>query len=146
VCGIKLPAIASGLTVKLEYSDQMAPDKPASDPIPAPAHTEDGAGRRGAAPPANANPGRGRGGNPTVFPNTFNQRDEIVGDGEALTFRSRFNYHGFRYVRVIGLDSAKKGKFRLKVTIPPGTTATVFLPGKAGVEVAPGAHSFEATL
>src|SRR5207253_267295 len=48
----------------------------------------------------------GRGGNPTVFPNTFNQRDEVVGSGSALTFRSRFNYHGFRYVRVTGIDTA----------------------------------------
>jgi hypothetical protein len=36
--------------------------------------------------------------------------------------------------------------FRLNVTVPPGTTATVFLPGKAGVEVVAGAHSFEAAL
>jgi alpha-L-rhamnosidase len=35
-----------------------------------------------------------------------NQRDEVVGNGEALTFRSRFNYHGFRYVRVTGLETA----------------------------------------
>jgi alpha-L-rhamnosidase len=40
----------------------------------------------------------------------------------------------------------EKGEFRLNVTIPPGTTATVFLPGKAGIEVAAGAHSFEAPL
>ena len=37
---------------------------------------------------------------------TLNQRDEIVTNGAALTFRSRFNYHGFRYVRVTGLDRA----------------------------------------
>jgi len=101
---IKLPPIPSGSVVRLEYSDQMEPDKPAPGTTPANAHTD--GGRRGAPAPANANPGRGRGGNPTVFPNTFNQRDEIVGNGEDLTFRSRFNYHGFRYVRVIGLDSA----------------------------------------
>ena len=65
------------------------------------------AGRRGdRRPPDSSVRPRGRGGNPTVFPNTFNQRDEMVGNGEALTFRSRFNYHGFRYVRVIGLDTA----------------------------------------
>ena len=29
----------------------------------------------------------GRGGNPTVLPNTFNQRDEIVGTGQPVTFR-----------------------------------------------------------
>ncbi len=88
---IKMPAIASGSVVKLEYSDQMEPDKPA------PGST---------AAPVNENARRGRGGNATVFPNTFNQRDEIVGNGLPLTFRSRFNYHGFRYVRIIGLDSA----------------------------------------
>jgi alpha-L-rhamnosidase len=102
---IKLPAIPSGSAVKLEYSDQMEPDKPAPGTTPAPAYGEGPAGRRGATAPANASPGRGRGGNPTVLPNTFNQRDEIVGNGEALTFRSRFNYHGFRYVRVVDLDS-----------------------------------------
>jgi hypothetical protein len=37
---------------------------------------------------------------------TLNQRDEVVTNGAALTFRSRFNYHGFRYVRVTGLDRA----------------------------------------
>jgi hypothetical protein len=37
---------------------------------------------------------------------TLNQRDEVVTNGSALTFRSRFNYHGFRYVRVTGLDHA----------------------------------------
>jgi len=117
---IKLPPIVKGSTVKLEYSDQMEPDKPAptaaastaaergntpgrGGPPPGAGAT----GRNGAAPSAVAGPARtGRGGNPTVFPNTFNQRDEVVGNGEALTFRSRFNYHGFRYVRVIGLDTA----------------------------------------
>lgn len=104
---IKLPSITNGSTVKLEYSDQMEPDKPAPGTTPAPAHAEDGgSGRSGGAAAATASPGRGRGGNATVFPNTFNQRDEIVGNGESLTFRSRFNYHGFRYVRIIGLDSA----------------------------------------
>jgi len=57
----------------------------------------------GAGPQAGA---RGRGGNQTTLPNSFNQRDEIVGNGTPLTFRSRFNYHAFRYVRVIGVDAA----------------------------------------
>lgn len=36
---------------------------------------------------------------------THNQRDEyITGSGEEQVFRSRFNYHGFGYVRVTGLD------------------------------------------
>src|SRR5205807_4018995 len=76
-------------TVKLEYSDQMEPDKPAP----------------GTTPSAGAG-GPGRGGDPTVFPNTFNQRDEIIGNGKAVAFRSRFNYHGFRYVRVLGTETA----------------------------------------
>ncbi|MDE3166613.1 MAG: alpha-L-rhamnosidase N-terminal domain-containing protein, partial [Acidobacteriota bacterium] len=126
---LKLPAIPKGETVKIEYSDQIERDKPAP-PLPPgmaaaaaadnPAGPPGGrgaarsgaagrgganaqAGRRGANPAAAA---RGRGGNPTDFPNTFNQRDEIVGNGTPLVFRSRFNYHGFRYVRVIGLAAA----------------------------------------
>ncbi len=83
---IRLPAIPKGVTVKLEYSDQMTPDKPA----PGAAATGGGGGRAGAAP---------------ALPNTFNQRDEVVGNGSALTFRSRFNYHGFRYVRLTGLET-----------------------------------------
>jgi len=89
---IELPPIEEGATVQLEYSDQLEPDKPAPG-------TASAAGRGGNA----GGRGRGRGGR-TMLPNTFNQRDEIVGHGEALTFRSRFNYHGFRYVRVIGVD------------------------------------------
>jgi len=116
---VRLPAVPQGATVKLEYSDQAEPDKPAPG---TPAQTPTGgrgagagagnapatgAPGRGGAPPAAAGAGRaGRGGNPTVFPNTFNQRDEIVGTGQPITFRSRFNYHGFRYVRVIGTDTA----------------------------------------
>jgi alpha-L-rhamnosidase len=113
---IKLPAIAKGTTVKLEYSDQMERDKPA----PGTAGRSGGAAPTGSTPPGGATRGRGappasaaagvgrggRGGNPTDLPNTFNQRDEVVGDGAALTFRSRFNYHAFRYVRVIGVETA----------------------------------------
>ncbi len=106
---IRLPAISKGASVKLEYSDQLEPDKPAPSvpsawgpPAPpffgAPPPTTKAAA--GAAPPPP------RGGNPTVLPNTANQRDEVVGNGAAVTFRSRFNYHGFRYVRVIGIESA----------------------------------------
>ena len=69
-----------------------------------------GQGARGAAgAPGGAGTqagARGRGGNQTTLPNSFNQRDEIVGSGVPLTFRSRFNYHAFRYVRVIGIDAA----------------------------------------
>jgi alpha-L-rhamnosidase len=60
---------------------------------------------RGARPPAGIPP-EFRGGNPTDLPNTFNQRDEVVGNGDPVTFRSRFNYHGFRYVHVTGVNSA----------------------------------------
>jgi alpha-L-rhamnosidase len=38
------------------------------------------------------------------------------------------------------------GTFKLQVTVPPGTTATVFLSGKAGLEVAAGTHSFETAM
>jgi len=79
---VQLPVIAKGKTVKLEYSDQLEPDKP--------------------APGEAARPRR----NPAGLPNMFNQRDEIVGNGQAVTFRSRFNYHGFRYVRVTGIGTA----------------------------------------
>jgi alpha-L-rhamnosidase len=111
---IRLPSIAKGATVKLEYSDQLEPDKPvpsvsaawgSAEPpygrLPPPA----GAAGQAARPPASV-PAQFRGGNPTDLPNTFNQRDEVVGNGEPVTFRSRFNYHGFRYVRVIGIDTA----------------------------------------
>lgn len=116
---VRLPAVPRGTTIKLEYSDQAEPDKPAPGTPPDPPA---GAGRgaaanaagqntagRGSGGPGNAPPAAargGRGGNPTVFPNTFNQRDEIVGNGQPVTFRSRFNYHGFRYVRVMGTEAA----------------------------------------
>ncbi len=129
---IKLPSIPKGTTVKLEYSDQMEPDKPApgaaarvgSEPAgPGNAARQNNAGARGpagTAQPGNPSQAQGRsgatsaaaaaggrrGGNPTVFPNTHNQRDEVAGNGDPLTFRSRFNYHGFRYVRVIGTEAA----------------------------------------
>ncbi len=125
---IKLPRMAKGSTVKLEFSDQLERDKPAPGSAgrggggnAAGQSGSRGAGagpQPGAAPAAGrgAAPGRagtaaaagrgGRGGNQTTLPNTANQRDEIVSNGEALTFRSRFNYHAFRYVRVIGTDKA----------------------------------------
>jgi alpha-L-rhamnosidase len=85
---LKLPAVAAGTVVRLEYSDQLTPDKPAPGAAPSPGGARDVRDR-----PAPA------------FPNTFNQRDEVVGNGTPISFRSRFNYHGFRYVRVIGLDA-----------------------------------------
>jgi alpha-L-rhamnosidase len=110
---IKLRPIARGSIVKLEYSDQVERDRPAPGAAaiasPGGAPPQGAAGRAAAQPgSAGAAPGggRGRGGNPTDLPNTFNQRDEIIGNGTAVTFRSRFNYHAFRYVRVIGADAA----------------------------------------
>jgi len=116
---IKLPAIPKGETVKLEYSDQEEPDKPApatpvawGPPAPPffggpPPRVAGTTGQSGAKPPARADVRReSRGGNPTDFPNTANQRDEIIGNGKEITFRSRFNYHGFRYARIIGMDAA----------------------------------------
>jgi len=117
---LRLPALPEGTTVRLEYSDQMEPDKPVPDYYTArlggsrQSQTAPGApAPQAAKPPATAaakpqaaaaKPARG--GYQTVFPFTFNQRDEIVSNGRPLTFRSRFNYHGFRYVRVLGVDSA----------------------------------------
>ena len=111
---IRLPAIAKGSIVKLEYSDQLEPDKPAPS-VPAAWGPQEppygrmpprpGAAGQVARRPADVPP-EFRGGNPTDWPNTFNQRDEVVGNGKPVTFRSRFNYHGFRYVRVIGVDTA----------------------------------------
>jgi alpha-L-rhamnosidase len=114
---IRLPPATKGSIIKLEYSDQMERDKPA----PGRGAPGEGAGAArggGAAPPTGTPPagtppagaapaaGRGgRGGNQTVFPNTFNQRDEIVASGAPIAFRSRFNYHAFRYVRVIGVET-----------------------------------------
>ena len=253
---IRLPAIAKGATVKLEYSDQAEPDKPAPStpaawgpPVPrfwGPPPAAVATGQGGVRSSAGAAPSpAGRGGNPTVLPNTANQRDEVVGNGAPLVFRSRFNYHGFRYVRVIGTDAApavsdatghliraayeragdftssndllnqiyqmttrtyealtlggyspgfkhfvikpsvvgdltfakasyrsihgeivsdwriENGAFRLRVTVPPGTKATVVVPGEGPIrtptgrpastsagpsrsfEVGPGVHSFE---
>ena len=40
----------------------------------------------------------------------------------------------------------ENGIFKLHVTVPLGTSATVFLPGKAAIEVAAGTHSFDTTL
>jgi alpha-L-rhamnosidase len=133
---IELPPVAKGSIVKLEYSDQLERDKPApgaapraaagpAPPASVPGQSAPGATGGAAAPPPGSAPPAGaaagqraatggataagagrRGGNPTDLPNTFNQRDEIVGNGTALTFRSRFNYHAFRYVRVIGVETA----------------------------------------
>jgi len=107
---IRLPAIAKGATVKLEYSDQLEPDRPIPSGPAAWGAQEPPYGSMptppGAAGAPTGVPAEPRGGNPTDLPNTFNQRDEVVSNGQALTFRSRFNYHAFRYLRVIGIDTA----------------------------------------
>jgi alpha-L-rhamnosidase len=48
---------------------------------------------------------------PENEPQTYNQRDEVVTrGGPGQIFRSRFNYHGFRYVLVTGLEQAPPRK------------------------------------
>jgi alpha-L-rhamnosidase len=64
-----------------------------------------------------------------------------VGD---LTF-AKASYHSI-HGDIVSEWHIEKGHFRLNVTVPPGTTATVFLPGKPGVEVAAGTHSLETVL
>jgi alpha-L-rhamnosidase len=81
----------------------------------------------------------------------------VVGD---LTFvKGKYNsIHG----EIISDWRIDNGTFKLSVTVPPGTTATVFVPGKGLVrtaerrssdrsgnrsfEIAPGTHSFETAL
>jgi alpha-L-rhamnosidase len=65
----------------------------------------------------------------------------VVGD---LKFaRAKYNsIHG----EIVSDWRVDGGKFKLQVTVPPGTTATVIVPGKAGVEVAAGTHTFESVL
>ena len=69
----------------------------------------------------------------------------VVGD---LTF-AKAKYHSI-HGDIISDWRIENGMFKLRATVPPGTTATVFLPGKAnanrGLEVAAGTHSFEAAL
>ena len=61
----------------------------------------------------------------------------VVGD---LT-SARAKYHSI-YGDIVSDWRIEDGAFKLRVTVPPSTTATVFLPGKEGVEVAAGEHSF----
>jgi alpha-L-rhamnosidase len=65
----------------------------------------------------------------------------VVGD---LTF-AKARYHSI-HGDIVSDWRIENGTFRLNVTVPPGTTATVFLPGKPGVEVVAGTHSFETAL
>lgn len=50
------------------------------------------------------------------------------------------------YGRIESNWRREAGRFTLEVTIPPNTTATVILPGSAGVTVQPGTHRFETKL
>ncbi len=77
--------LPAGTVVKLEYADDYRPSPAGS----------------GGIAPGNAPPGGRRG--PGGF-TSFNQRDEVVTNGSPIVFCSRFNYHGFRYVRVTGLE------------------------------------------
>jgi alpha-L-rhamnosidase len=71
----------------------------------------------------------------------FIVKPAVLGD---LTF-ARARYHSV-HGDIISEWRLEKGAFRLNVTVPPGTTATVFVPGKSGVEVVAGEHSFETPL
>ena len=61
----------------------------------------------------------------------------VVGD---LTF-AKAKYHSI-HGDIVSDWRIENRTFKLHVTIPPGTTATVFLPGEPGIEVAAGEHSF----
>ncbi len=79
-------------------------------------------------------------GRPSGFSH-FVTKPAIDGD---LTF-ARARYHSI-HGDIISEWRIEKGTFRLNVSVPPGTTAFVFLPGKPGVEGAAGGHSFETGL
>jgi alpha-L-rhamnosidase len=65
----------------------------------------------------------------------------VVGD---LAF-AKAKYHSI-HGDIVSEWRIENGMFKLHVTVPPGTSATVFLPGKAGIEVAAGTHSFDTAL
>jgi len=65
----------------------------------------------------------------------------VVGD---LTF-ARAKYHSI-HGDIVSHWRIDNRTFRLQITVPPGTTATVFIPGKSGIEVAAGTHSFSAAM
>jgi alpha-L-rhamnosidase len=65
----------------------------------------------------------------------------VVGDLTSARAKYR-SIHG----EIISDWRIEDGIFKLAVTVPAGTTASVFIPGQAGVEVAPGTHSFETAL
>jgi hypothetical protein len=64
-----------------------------------------------------------------------------VGD---LTF-AKARYHSI-HGDILSDWRIENRTFKLRVTVPPGTTATVVLPHKPGVEVAAGTHTFDAAL
>jgi alpha-L-rhamnosidase len=55
-------------------------------------------------------------------------------------------HHDTPYGRIATSWRRDGNKVTLEVTIPPNTTATVFVPGKPSAEVGPGSHQFIATL
>jgi alpha-L-rhamnosidase len=69
-------------------------------------------------------------------------KPQVVGD---LTWVK--SHHDSPYGRIKSSWKIKEGKFKLDVTIPVNSTATVFLPGESkGREVGSGDHSFETML
>jgi alpha-L-rhamnosidase len=85
---LRIPAVLPGTTVKLEYSDEIRRVWPQKRAAAEDDDSESDTRRK------------------IAFPSSYNQRDEIISAGAPLVFRSRFNYHGFRFVRVTGLDAA----------------------------------------
>jgi len=55
-------------------------------------------------------------------------------------------WHDSPYGRIASSWSVKHNRFTLDVTIPPNTTATVWVPGRDAVEVGSGDHRFHSTL
>jgi alpha-L-rhamnosidase len=86
----------------------------------------------------------------------FIVKPAVVGDLTFVKARYR-SIHG----EIVSDWRIENGTFRLSVTVPPGTTATVFVPGDGpvrtkaqpsptagnrGFEITPGTHLFEAAL
>ena len=65
----------------------------------------------------------------------------VVGDLTSVRAKYR-SIHG----DIVSDWRIEDGIFKLAVTVPAGTAASVFVPGKAAMEVTPGTHSFEAAL
>ena len=55
-------------------------------------------------------------------------------------------WHDSPYGRVRSAWRVHGGRFTLDVTVPPNTTATVWVPGRRPVAVGSGSHRFRSTL